>query len=1276
MQRPARDLMRQERARTGRRIGARVAAVLALVAAALAQAAAPTATVPANASASAPARTLVVVSDDDYPPYIFHRDDGRLAGLIVDEWALWQRKTGVTVDLRPMEWGRAKQAMADGRADVIDTIFDTPERRRTLEFTKPYADLPVPVFVHRDIGGITEPADLRPFVVAAKTGDACIGRLKEAGVRSIAEFDSYTKIVDAAVDGRVRIFCIDAPPANFLLYRAQASAQFRQAFVLYTGQFHRAVHKGDTATLALVEGGFDAFDDAERHALRIKWLGAPTTEPGRAWWWSAAALATLGWGLAQRRTVRRKAAEYERGQRRLRTLIDTLPDLVWLKDPAGRFLGCNPRFEQWVGRTEADLIGTTDDALEAVDGMRALLAADRTVLASHTPVKHESVMSAPDGRPLRILEAQHTPVYDTKGALLGVLGIARDVTQRRATEHHLRRLIRLHEVITAVNEAISREGDRSSLLFAICRILVESGGLRMAWIAEPDLEADAMRPVAWAGNTGDYLAPPNGSISPGPTGDTPCAIAYRTGRPSWSRDVASDPAMALWAGKAQALGFRSSSAFPLRARGRVAAVLAVYSSTLEFFDDDELDLLRRLSDDIGRALEARELDLERERAEQALRESEARFASMFKTSPTGMALCRFEDRAFLDINEAFTGLLGFSLDSLERRRLDDDLLWIDPPAREQLRAALARDGEVRDLEARMRSIDSRVVEVSFSASRIRVGRDDLILATVHDLSVQRLARRTLEERQQELEQLVQQRTAELTSILDAMPDLFFRMLRDGTILDYRAGRRNDLLLAPEQFLGHRVADVMPPEAARPIEDGIARTVATGRTSIVEYPLAMPDGLQFFEARLLSLGDDQVISFVRNITDRKSLETERERARLRAEELADAKSEFLANMSHEIRTPLNGLLGLAQLGLRDAREPAMKHTFSGILDSGRLLLGIVNDVLDFSKLEVGKLRVENQPVSPRALVEDVVAMMRERAAAKDISLSLEVSPGLPPRVLGDPLRIQQVLVNLLSNAVKFTERGGVTAYVGIEAAPAPAPENADDADGTGADVTGTLVFRVTDTGVGIAQDHLQQLFVAFQQADTSTTRRFGGTGLGLAISRRLAVLMGGDIRVRSALGEGSEFELRLPAHVHDEPAADVHARPDLPLPLKAPLAGLRVLVAEDNEVNQMVLERALLNEGAEVVLVGDGQQAVDTVAAEGADAFDVVLMDIQMPVMDGLEATRLILQLAPRLPVIGQTAHAMVDERLECLAAGMVDHVAKPIDFKRLVETLLRHVTPR
>jgi CheY-like chemotaxis protein len=218
----------------------------------------------------------------------------------------------------------------------------------------------------------------------------------------------------------------------------------------------------------------------------------------------------------------------------------------------------------------------------------------------------------------------------------------------------------------------------------------------------------------------------------------------------------------------------------------------------------------------------------------------------------------------------------------------------------------------------------------------------------------------------------------------------------------------------------------------------------------------------------------------------------------------------------------------------------------------------------------------------------------------------------------------------------------------------------------------MVYRVSDSGIGIATEHLKHLFDAFQQADTSTTRRFGGTGLGLAISRRLAELMGGVVQVRSQPGVGSEFELRLPY------AAAAAGAPELTpesvwgdSPRR--LDGVRVLVAEDNEVNQIVLERALEIEGAETTIVGDGRQAVNRVLADGRDAYDVVLMDIQMPEMDGYEATRRILELAPDLPVIGQTAHAMLDERRECLAAGMVDHIAKPIDFRLLVDMIVRHI---
>ncbi|MFL6682463.1 MAG: ATP-binding protein, partial [Burkholderiaceae bacterium] len=536
--------------------------------------------------------------------------------------------------------------------------------------------------------------------------------------------------------------------------------------------------------------------------------------------------------------------------------------------------------------------------------------------------------------------------------------------------------------------------------------------------------------------------------------------------------------------------------------------------------------------------------------------------------------------------------------------------------------------------------------------------EDLVVASYFDLTAQRLATRTLEERKLELERIVSQRTAELNRVLDAMPDRYFRLRQDGTVVDFRMGRQEDSDADTSRLLGRRIVDVLPEPVARLLHGAIDEAIASKRMVVVEYALQYPDAERHFEARAQALGSDQVIMFVRNVTDRHSLEADRERARLNAVALANAKSEFLANMSHEIRTPLNGLLGLAQIGQRETTDPRTSSTFAAILNSGRLLLGIVNDVLDFSKIEVGKLRVEQRPISPHALAEEAVALLRDRAAEKAITLNLAFDPALPDRCTGDALRTQQVLVNLLSNAVKFTETGHVTVWAGAEPA-----TDAQDA---------RIVYRVTDTGIGIAAEHLTHLFDAFHQADTSTTRRFGGTGLGLAISRRLAELMGGEIRVTSAPGAGSVFELRLPW----VPAA---GSPRAPRPESAwgeqprRLQGVRVLVAEDNEVNQLVLERALEIEGAEATIVGDGRQAVNRVLADGRESYDVVLMDIQMPEMDGYEATRRILELAPDLPVIGQTAHAMLDERRECLAAGMVDHIAKPLDFRLLADMIVRHI---
>ncbi|PKO88899.1 MAG: hypothetical protein CVU16_13065 [Betaproteobacteria bacterium HGW-Betaproteobacteria-10] len=379
------------------------------------------------------------------------------------------------------------------------------------------------------------------------------------------------------------------------------------------------------------------------------------------------------------------------------------------------------------------------------------------------------------------------------------------------------------------------------------------------------------------------------------------------------------------------------------------------------------------------------------------------------------------------------------------------------------------------------------------------------------------------------------------------------------------------------------------------------------------------------------------------------------ARADAERLAKTKSEFLANMSHEIRTPLNGVIGMAYIGLRATTDGSKAHqAFSKINSSGKLLLGLIDDILDFSKMEAGMLKLESTPVDLRLVLNESIELMQERAVSKGLDLQLKLAPDLPMFCLSDPLRLRQILLNLLSNAIKFTAAGSVRLDAGL----------ADQ----------QLLIQVSDSGIGMSEAQVSKIFAPFEQGDNSTTRKFGGTGLGLAITARIVSLMDGSIQVTSQPEAGSVFAIRLPYSPYQPPNQPVISVPTLSQ--RQPLAGLKILVAEDNEINQEIMRENLSEDGASVTVVGDGQQAVDCIRQNPPGSFDLVLMDIQMPVMNGHDAARQIRLISPDLPIIGQTAHALSEDRDACLAAGMLDHIAKPIDPEKLVAMILQHTVSR
>jgi len=643
---------------------------------------------------------------------------------------------------------------------------------------------------------------------------------------------------------------------------------------------------------------------------------------------------------------------------------------------------------------------------------------------------------------------------------------------------------------------------------------------------------------------------------------------------------------------------------------------------------------------------------ERKRASLALERSEERLSAILRFSWDIIAIVDRDGRV-RSASPSVERVLGRSEAELVGTSLLDLVHPDDREVLESLAGPATGGGWLQaPVEARFAHADAYWVPLEVVASDQRAAAAaGGVIVNLRDVSQRRAAEEALRRSEQKLS----------ASIRNSML-AFIEWDREARIAGWNPAAERIFGWRREEALGQH-AFLIVPEATRPtvtrIFDELGR--GEGGTHSVNENVTR-DGrvitCEWYNSPLLD-DDGQVVAVVslaHDITQKLREQDELRRARDQAEQAARAKSEFLANMSHEIRTPMNAVIGMTTLLLDSSLDPDQRDAAETIRRSSESLLTIINEILDFSKIESGRLELESLPFDPRRALAETLEMVRPEAERRGLSLVLDVDPAVPGVVLGDQTRLSQVLLNLVGNALKFTEQGGVRVSATV----------VQDAD------LPLIHVAVRDTGIGIPPERRDRLFRSFSQVDASTTRRFGGTGLGLVISKRLVELMGGVMWVESEVGIGSTFHFTLVAPPTGlpvaPPAAPGEAWFDRSMADRVPLT---LLLVEDNPVNQRVALRMLERLGYRADLASDGRAAVEAAAAR---AYDVILMDVQMPLMDGLEASRRIRQLPPpfRQPqIVAMTANVMKGDREACLDAGMDDYIGKPVRVEELVAALQR-----